>query len=245
MRSVVVTGAAGGIGSATCRALMASGWEVVALDRDATGLQTLSSALAGVRTVQGDVREEDTMRRAREVAEDAGTLSGWVNNAGVLRPGALHEASLESITELLAINLLSVVMGAREAVASFVEHGVAGSIVNVSSIHARNPFPGQPLYATAKGGIEALTRQLCVEYGARGIRVNAVAPGAVSTPMTIGDGDREAALRSASALSPMGRVSEPEEIAAAIDYLMSAAAIGVNGHVLAVDNGMSAQGRSL
>ncbi len=245
MSSVVVTGAAGGIGSATSRLLAARGWLVVGVDRDATRLALLADGIEGMRVVPGDVREESTLHQARLVAEESGPLSGWVNNAGVLRPDELHRLSTESIAEQLAVNLLSVVFGSREALASFIENDVAGSIVNVTSIHARNPFPKLPLYATAKGGIEALTRQLCVEYGERGIRVNAVAPGAVDTPMTLGSGDPGEALRSAAALSPMRRVSHPDEIAAAIGYLMSPEASGVNGHVLAVDNGMSAQGRSL
>jgi NAD(P)-dependent dehydrogenase (short-subunit alcohol dehydrogenase family) len=244
MPSVVITGAAGGIGAATCERLLRSGWSVVAVDRDVTALQELEARL-DVRAVAGDVREESTMLEARRAAEQLGELTGWVNNAALLRSGPLHEATADQIAEQLAVNLHSVVLGAREAISSFLESGAAGSIVNVTSIHARNPFPGHPLYATAKGGVEALTRQLCVEYGDRGIRVNAVAPGAVDTTMTTGDGDPEAALKSAAALSPMGRVSSPGEIAAAIAFLLSPESPGINGHVLAVDNGMSAQGRSL
>lgn len=247
--SVIVTGAAGGIGAATCELLAARGFDVVAVDRDPDALAGLSARLPGIRTIDGDVRDDAVLHAARAAGEAAGPLTGWVNNAAVLRPRPLHETDSAFIDEQLAINLVSVVRGCREAIASFLKNDVTGAIVNVSSIHARSPFPGLPLYATAKGGIEALTRQLCVEYGERGIRCNAVAPGAVDTAMTRGDGDgdgdREQALQSAAALSPMRRVSDPSEIAAAIGYLLSADARGINGHTLAVDNGMSAQGRSL
>lgn len=243
--SVIITGAAGGIGAATCELLTARGLDVVAVDRDAAGLEALAARIAGVVIVAGDVQDERTLRAARAAGEARGPLTGWVNNAAVLRPLPLHEADLAFLQQQIAINLTAVLLGAREAISSFLEHSVAGAIVNVTSIHAQHPFPGLPLYATAKGGVEALTRQLCVEYGERGIRVNAVAPGAVNTAMTRGDGDPAEALRSAAELSPMRRVSEPAEIAAAIAFLLSGDAAGINGHVLAVDNGMSAQGRSL
>jgi NAD(P)-dependent dehydrogenase (short-subunit alcohol dehydrogenase family) len=241
----VVTGAAGGIGSDTCSLLIARGWTVIGVDRDADALAEVAARLPQLIPVTGDVRDPATAAAARAAAENAGPLTAWVNNAAVLRPRPLHEAEAAFVEEQLAINLTSVVLGCHEALASFVEGGVAGAIVNVTSIHAQHPFPGLPLYAAAKGGVEALTRQLCVEYGERGIRVNAVAPGAVRTPMTLGDGDPEEALRSAAALSPMRRVSESSEIASAIAFLLSSEAAGINGHVLAVDNGMSAQGRSL
>lgn len=244
MASVIVTGAAGGIGSATCELLAARGFDVVAVDRDAAALERLRQRVNALRVVVGDVRDDTTMMAARTAGEEAGPLTAWVNNAAVLRPAPLHELDSASIDEQLEINLVSVVRGCREAISSFLAHEVAGAIVNVSSIHGRNPFPGLPLYATAKGGVEALTRQLCVEYGDRGIRCNVVAPGAVHTAMTVGEHDPDAALRSAAELSPMRRVSSPGEIAAAIAYLLSPDAIGVNGHTLYVDNGMSAHGRT-
>ena len=245
MSTVIVTGAAGGIGAATCELLTRRGHQIIALDYDSAGLDRLAERVDGVHPLVGDVTDEAAIRAARDAGESLGQLTGWVNNAAVLAPRPLHEADLAFIERQLAINLVAVLLGAREAISSFLDNGVAGAIVNVTSIHAQHPFPGLPLYATAKGGIEALTRQLCVEYGAQGIRCNAVAPGAVATPMTIGTGDPTAALHAAAGLSPMARVSDPSEIAAAIDYLLSPAAAGVNGHVLAVDNGMSAQGRSL
>lgn len=245
MSSVVVTGAAGGIGSEICALLASGGSTVIGVDRDGAALSALTARVPGLVAVVGDVRDPATARAARRAAEDAGPLGAWVNNAAVLRPRPLHETDPGFIDEQLAINLVSVVLGCAEALASFVEHEVAGAIVNVTSIHARNPFPGLPLYATAKGGVEALTRQLCVEYGERGIRVNAVAPGAVATAMTFGDGDPGEAVRTASRLSPMRRVSDPGEIAAAVGFLLSPEAVGINGIVLPVDNGMNAQGRGL
>ena len=152
------------------------------------------------------------------------------------------------IDEMLDVDLRAVVFGVREALGSFLEHGVAGAIVNVSSVHARGGFPGYGPYDTAKGGIEALTRYVCVEYGHLGVRCNAVAPGAVSTqfdaqarleapghPTFLGDG---------ALLAPMARTSHPREIAEVIAFLVDGAPVSVNGHTLVVDNGLSARNYS-
>ena len=248
MKSIVVTGAAGGIGTDLCSALVREGWVVIAIDIDSGGLERLREKLPAVVTVVGDVRDPAVLARARAEAEAAGTLSGWVNNAAIMRSSPLHKLDDAAIELQISVNLHSAVYGTREALRSFVENNVAGSIVMISSVHGRHPFEGHPLYATAKGGIEALTRQICVEYGPRGIRCNAVAPGAVRTPMTIVSGSDTAAAadeeESAALLSPMRRISEPSEISDAVIYLLSPGARGINGHVLAVDNGMAARART-
>ena len=118
--------------------------------------------------------------------------------------------------------------------------------MNIGSIHGAQPFAALPLYAASKGAIESLTRQLCVEYGGFGIRINTVAPGAVNTPMTTGsDLERvEDVLRVAADLSPMNRVSSADEVASVINFLLSAEAVGFNGAIVRMDNGMAATGRN-
>jgi NAD(P)-dependent dehydrogenase (short-subunit alcohol dehydrogenase family) len=115
----------------------------------------------------------------------------------------------------------------------------------VSSIHARAAFPGYALYDTCKGAVESLTRYVCVEYGHLGIRCNAVAPGAVLTPAAVrlseATDDPDAAFAATRDLSPMHRISDPKEIADVVAFLLSPEAIAINGHVLAVDNGMAAR----
>jgi glucose 1-dehydrogenase len=149
----------------------------------------------------------------------------------------------EDIDDVLAVDLRAVIYGVREALRSFLLRSVAGSIVNVSSVHGRTAFPSSGPYDAAKGGVEALTRYVCVEYGHLGIRCNAVAPGAVNTSMgrTATTSDAPDIWPASNALSPMQRASEPSEVAQAILYLLSESAIAVNGHVLAVDNGMAAR----
>jgi NAD(P)-dependent dehydrogenase (short-subunit alcohol dehydrogenase family) len=242
-KRVVVTGAANGIGRSTAERLAATGWTVVGVDRDLPALEEVMAPIAGV-PVAGDIRDNQVLAEARRAAETAGELRAWVNNAGVVRLAPLHLMAPEMIDETLDVDLRAVVFGTREALSSFLTNGVSGTIINVSSVHARGAFPGYGPYDTAKGGVEALTRYVCVEYGHLGIRCNAVAPGAVNTnilartpsgaPQPVASGVRVADL------APMRRVSEPEEIAEVVAFLVEGPAHAINGHVLAVDNGISA-----
>lgn len=242
-RTVVVTGAANGIGRSIKSRMAADGWTVVGVDRDEARLSEVFAGDQGAGIV-GDVRDLDVLAQARRAAEERGRLSGWVNNAAIVRLAPLHLMAPAVIDEMLDINLRAVLLGTREALLSFLEQGVAGSIVNISSVHARGGFPGYGPYDTAKGGIEAFTRYVCVEYGHLGIRCNAVAPGAVDTQIVVGaggDGPPPPSFSSgADALSPMRRVSPPAEIAQTVAFLLDRAPTSINGHCLAVDNGMSA-----
>jgi NAD(P)-dependent dehydrogenase (short-subunit alcohol dehydrogenase family) len=243
--SVVVTGAANGIGRATAECLAARSYAVVGVDGDAAGLDRLAAELPGARVVTGDVRDRATLLAAAELASEQGRLSCWVNNAGIVRLAPLHRVTDDDLDQVLGVNLRAVLLGCQIAVQAFLAGRVAGRIVNVSSIHARAAFPGYAVYDTAKGGVEALTRYVCVEYGHLGIRCNAIAPGAVDTgivPGTAGPGrDRAADLEATRQLSPMRRVSAPEEMAEIIAFLLSDAATSINGQVIGADNGMSAR----
>lgn len=243
-RVVVVTGASSGIGRAIAGTLAAAGWSVVGVSWDRAQLEAAMRDIGGTPVV-GDVRDIDVLGAARRAGEERGELAAWVNNAAIVRLSPLHLMAPELVNELLDINLRAVVLGAREALRSFITRAVAGSIINISSIHGQRSFPGYGVYDTAKGGIEALTRYICTEYGHLGIRCNAVAPGAVRTDIVPTTGyDVAPASLSASAeeLSPMRRVSEPAEIASAVAFLLEDRTLSINGHVLAIDNGMSAWG---
>ncbi|HXW78586.1 MAG TPA: SDR family oxidoreductase [Acidimicrobiales bacterium] len=244
-KSVVVTGAANGIGKAIVKRLAATGWAVVSVDRDVDALQEQEGAgQTSGAAVAGDVRDREVLIEARRAAEGVGQLTAWVNNAGIVRLGPLHLMLPEVIDETLDIDLRAVVFGTREALTSFLANGVGGSIVNISSVHARGSFPGYGAYDAAKGGVESLTRYVCTEYGHLGIRCNAIAPGAVNTnivpPATPDDPLAASSVRGAD-LSPMHRVSEPTEIAEVVAFLVEGPSFAINGHTLAVDNGMSAR----
>ena len=244
-RAVVVTGAANGIGRATVARMAATGWFVVGVDKDGAALQSALEGLGGA-TVAGDVRDIDVLHEARSRAEHNGQLWAWVNNAAMVRMAPLHVLDPAAIDEMLDIDLRAVVFGAREALGSFLAHSVPGAIVNVSSVHARGGFPGYGPYDTAKGGVEALTRYVCVEYGHLGVRCNAVAPGAVRTQFDAQArlellGRHPTFISDGANLAPMLRTSEPAEIAEAIAFLIDGAPLSVNGHTLVVDNGLSAR----
>lgn len=244
----VVTGAGNGIGRSIAERLDLDGFMVLAVDRDGPALSDLTRARPSVRTLVADLTGPGTMPEIRAAAERLGTLTAWVNNAALVELGALHEADDAHLDAVLGVNLRAVLTGTREALRAFLAAGTAGSIVNISSIHARGGFPGYAVYDTCKGGVEALTRYVCVEYGHLGIRCNAVAPGAVLTPAAVRLSERTpdpaAAFAATRALSPMRRMSDTAEVAAAVAFLLQPGSVGVNGHVLAVDNGMAAQAAS-
>jgi NAD(P)-dependent dehydrogenase (short-subunit alcohol dehydrogenase family) len=170
-------------------------------------------------------------------------LASWVNNAAVFDDAALHAAGPARVLELVASNLRPALAGCAAAIRRFLAAGRPGAIVNVSSHQAQRPVRGALPYATAKAALEGLTRALAVDYGPSGIRVNAVALGSIAT----GRYDELARSRGGIAeemgrLHPLGRVGRPEEVAAAVAYLLSPEAGYVNGAIVPIDGGRSVLG---
>jgi NAD(P)-dependent dehydrogenase (short-subunit alcohol dehydrogenase family) len=240
---VIVTGASGGIGRASARAFAASGASVVVSDlQDDKGHETVALiAEAGGTAIyrRCDVADEAEVRALVNAAvAEFGRLDFAHNNAGVNRPGS-NEWETADWTLSLSVNLSAVMFCMREEIAAMRKFG-GGAIVNTASVNGLVGNPSQPGYVASKHGVIGLTRSAALRYAKEGIRVNAVCPGVVDTPMVEAVSKIPQYREAIEKMTPMGRMAQPEEIAGAVLWLCSEQSSFVTGHPLVIDGGATA-----
>jgi NAD(P)-dependent dehydrogenase (short-subunit alcohol dehydrogenase family) len=235
-RVAVITGAGGGLGAACADALAAAGARLVLLGRTRAALDAVATRTGGV-PVACDVTDAAQVRAAFAALDGVDVL---VTCAGGNRPGPFLDVEAADLDWSLALNVRGAFLCAQAAAARMAESGRGGAIVHVTSQMGHVGAPGRTVYCTAKHAVEGLTKAMAVELAPCGIRVNAVAPTFVDTPMTrpyLTGADRADAI----ARIPLGRLGEPAEVASAVAFAASDAASLMTGASLVVDGGWTAR----
>ena len=235
---VIVTGAGSGIGSAIARRLHSDRFHVVLADLDGEGVGKLATELNNIRHesalgVELDVSDRTGWTRLADTVRSAGPVFGLVNNAGITRDKSMLSMTDQQFDQVIDVHLKGRWLGIQAVVPLLREHG-SGSIVNISSVGRHGVF-GQTNYSAAKAGIVGLTKAVALEQAKYQIRSNAVAPGAIETPML--ESVPEAVKDSWRSSILLNRLGRPEEIAGAVSFLMSGDAAFVNAIVLDVNGG--------
>jgi NAD(P)-dependent dehydrogenase (short-subunit alcohol dehydrogenase family) len=245
-KAVIVTGAAGGLGSASARRLAAAGADVAAFDLNADGVRDVVAGLPGKAiAVAGDVAsEEDTDRLVRTAVEAFGHVDLYHLNAGIPGPlTPLPELDIADFDRVIAVNLRSVFLGVRAAFRQFREQGSGGAIAVTASIASLRGSADLIAYHASKHGVLGVVKSAALYGGPLGVRVNAVAPGIVPTELFTGSEDELGGgndmVRRAST-SPLRRAGTPDEIARVVEFLLGDGAAYMTGAVVSVDGGAAA-----
>ena len=253
----VITGGASGIGEATCLRFAAEGASVVVADQDRDGAERVAAAIdgAGGRAlgVVVDVRSESDVAAMADAASTFGPIDTLYANAGIAGSGRAGELSVDAWQRVIDVNLTGVWLSCRAVLPSMLANG-GGSIINQASVGGLVGVGGIAAYAAAKAGVIGLTRQMAVDYGPDNIRVNAICPGTVPTPLvrrTYDEGggfasgigepvDFDALIERSRARYPLGRVGSVDDIASMAVYLASDESAWTTGVAIPVDGGMTA-----
>jgi glucose 1-dehydrogenase len=248
-KNVLVTGASSGIGQAIAVRFAQEGANVAMNYRgEAQEIRDTQEMVRKARSsdsvkalpVQADVSREDQVREMfQQVLQSFGSLDVLINNAGIQIPTPSHEIEMSDFDRVLGVNLRGAFLCAREALRHFLARGGGGVIVNNSSVHEIISKPHYASYSISKGGMENLTKTLALEYAGRGIRVNAVGPGAVVTPINKAWINDPKARAEVCSHIPMGRPASAEEIAAVFAFLASDDASYITGQTIFACGGLT------
>lgn len=241
----VVTGSSKGIGSAIALRFAREGMNVVVnYNSDEAGANAVVAQIvqAGAKAVavKGDMSQEASADLLVKAALDNfGRLDVFVNNAGMEVEAHTHEMTLDNWKKVIDVNLTGYFLGARAALKHFVNNGIKGNIINLSSVHEQIPWPRFAHYAASKGGVKLLNQTMALEYASLGIRVNAIGPGAMNTPINKEKMSDPAQKEALEKIIPMGYAGEPEVVANVAAWLASEQSSYVTGITLFVDGGMT------
>lgn len=244
-KTAIVTGASKGIGKGIAERLGEEKMKVVVnYHSDEEGGEEVASAIrergGEAVAVQADVSTEAGARQlVKEAIDHFGKIDAMINNAGFSAGAPSHKLSLEDWERVMEVNLTGAFLGSREALSYMVDHEVGGTIINISSVHQQIPKVNNAHYAATKGGMKMMTETMALEYAARGIRINAIAPGTIDTEGNPASEKEGEAMEKTLKKIPVNRIGKPAYIGAAAAWLLSEEAAYVTGTTLFVDGGMT------
>ena len=236
MKHAVITGGAAGLGADVARTLSEAGYRIGIFDLGAERVAEAASQLENAVGIEADVTSPDQVAAAFDAFGEVPDL--LVNNAGIVRFGAMEEQSVQDYIDVVNVNLLGSCFCARAIAPAMMDRG-SGHIINFTSINGVHPAPGVGLYGPTKAAMANMTQAMAIEWGPRGIRVNAVAPGMIDAGMSkpIFENPRVRATRGGGV--PLRCLGEAADIAEAVLFLDSDGAKYISGHELVVDGGVS------